>query len=338
MTGSSTAIENGTSSAALDRSDGAPELSIVVTMYNEEKVIDAFFERLIPAVEKASDHYEIVCVNDGSDDTTLDCLIANARQNPAVKIVDLSRNFGKDHALSAAIINASGRAVIPIDADLQDPPELIGEMVAKWREGFDVVYGTRISRKGDTLLKRFTATAFYWVINGLSEVKIPANTGDFRLMDRRVVEVINCFPERVRFLKGLFAWVGFRQTALSFDRQNRYEGRGKWGYFRLWNYALDGITSFSSTPLKIWGYFGFVVSLFAFLVGVFFIIRTLVFGVVTPGYASLMVVILFLGGIQLISLGVIGEYVARIFSEVKGRPLFVVRQRFGFDEQKEDKE
>jgi glycosyltransferase involved in cell wall biosynthesis len=314
------------------------ELSIVVPLYNEEENIDYLFERLTSVLNKITTSYEIVCVNDGSKDNTLDCLIEQNRCNPAIKVVNLSRNFGKEIALTAGIDYANGAAVIPIDADLQDPPELIEELVAKWREGYDVVYATRHTRQGETWLKRFTANAFYQTIGKMSRVNIPPNTGDFRLLDRKVVEALKQLPERTRFMKGLFAWVGFKQTSVLFERQPRFQGKTTWNYWKLWNFALDGIASFSSIPLKGWSYIGLSVSFISLVDASIIIIRTLIFGIDVPGYASLMVAILFLGGIQLITLGIIGEYLGRVYEEVKGRPLYVVRECYGFEQQKQSQE
>ncbi|MFB2969687.1 glycosyltransferase family 2 protein [Aerosakkonema sp. BLCC-F183] len=308
------------------------EISVVVPLYNEEPNIDYLFERLHKVLDGMNTSYEIVCVNDGSKDNTLKCLIEHHLLDPAIKVVNLSRNFGKEVALTAGIDYSTGSAVVPIDADLQDPPELIEELVAKWREGYDVVYATRRSRQGESWLKRLTAKAFYWSIGRMSRVPIPSNTGDFRLLDRRVVEAIKQMPERTRFMKGLFAWVGFKQTSVMFDRPQRYKGTTKWNYWRLWNFAIDGITSFSLVPLKVWGYIGFCISLISFIYASFLIIRTLIFGIDWPGYASLMVAVLFLGGIQLLTLGIMGEYLGRIYEEVKGRPLYFVRECYGFDQ------
>jgi glycosyltransferase involved in cell wall biosynthesis len=309
----------------------AVELSIVVPLYNEEANIDYLFERLLSVLEKTQTTYEIVCVNDGSKDNTLFCLIEHHKHNSIIKVVNLSRNFGKEIALTAGIDYASGAAVIPIDADLQDPPELIEQLVAKWREGYDVVYATRRSREGETWLKRATANAFYRTIGKMSRVPIPNNTGDFRLLDRRVVDALKLLPERTRFMKGLFAWVGFKQASVIFDREARYKGATTWNYWKLWNFAIDGIASFSFLPLKIWSYVGLVISFISLLYASFLVIRTLILGIDVPGYASLMVAVLFLGGIQLITLGIIGEYIGRVYEEVKGRPLYLVRESYGFE-------
>ena len=314
------------------------ELSIVIPLYNEEANIDRLIERLISVLDKIKTTYEIVCINDGSKDNTLKLLIDYHQRNSIIKVINLSRNFGKEIALTAGIDYANGAAVIPIDADLQDPPELIEQLVAKWREGYDVVYGTRKSRSGESWLKRFTANSFYKTIGKMSPVPIPANTGDFRLLDRQVVEAIKQLPERTRFMKGLFAWVGYKQTSILFDREPRFGGKTTWNYWKLWNFALDGITSFSFFPLKIWSYLGLVISLISLLYASFLIIRTLIFGIDVAGYASLMVAVLFFGGIQLITLGIIGEYIGRVYEEVKRRPLYFVRESYGFKNERTTEE
>jgi glycosyltransferase involved in cell wall biosynthesis len=308
------------------------EISIVVPLYNEEENIEALFKRLLTILDNLSTRYEIVCVNDGSRDNTLKCLIEYHDWNPSIKIVNLSRNFGKDIAMTAGIDHTRGSVVIPIDADLQDPPELIAAMMAKWREGYDVVYASRRMRIGESWFKCWTAGIFYWVINRLSNVPIPPNTGDFRLLDRRVVESLKRMPERNRFMKGLFAWVGYRQTTILFDREPRHEGETKWNYWKLWNFALDGITSFSFLPLKVWTYVGCTIAGPSLLYAIYLILRTLLFGIDVPGYASIMVAVLFLGGIQLLTLGIVGEYIGRIYDEVKGRPLYLVRDRYGLED------
>jgi polyisoprenyl-phosphate glycosyltransferase len=306
------------------------ELSILVPMFNEEANIDYLFERLLTVLDGMQTSYEIVCINDGSRDNTMNELVAHHRRNPVIKVIDLSRNFGKEVALSAGIDYARGQAVIPIDADLQDPPELIADLVNKWQEGYDVVYATRRSRQGESWLKQFTANVFYRLISRISQVPIPQDTGDFRLLDRRVVEALKQIPERTRFMKGLFAWVGYRQTCIYYDRPQRYKGKTTWNYWKLWNFAIDGITSFSLAPLKVWTYMGLGISLLAFIYATFLVLRTLILGIDVPGYASLMVAMLFLGGVQLVTLGVLGEYIGRIYEEVKGRPLYLVRNCYGF--------
>jgi glycosyltransferase involved in cell wall biosynthesis len=251
-------------------------------------------------------------------------------------VIDLTRNFGKEVALSAGLDHASGDAVIPIDADLQDPPELIPELLRCWKDGADVVNATRRSRDGEGWLKKTTAGMFYYVLEKMTRIPIPRNTGDFRLISRPALQTLQRMPERSRFMKCMFAWVGFRQATVLFDRTPRHVGATKWSYWRLWNLALEGITSFSSLPLRVWSYLGLVVAVFAFLYMMFLMVRTLIFGIDVPGYASLMVVVLFIGGIQLIGLGVLGEYLARIFEEVKARPLYVVRERQGFSQETVD--
>jgi glycosyltransferase involved in cell wall biosynthesis len=311
-------------------------LSIVVPMFNEEDSIDPFLKRVEAVaddlVAPLDERYEIICVDDGSTDATVPRLLAHRKRNPAIRLVSLSRNFGKDIAMTAGLDCAAGAAVIPIDADLQDPPELIPELFAKWLEGHDVVYATRASRDSDSAAKRLTASWFYRVHNKLADIHIPDNTGDFRLMDRRVIQALHELPERSRFMKGLFTWVGFRQTGVSYERQNRAHGTSKWKYWKLWNFALDGITSSTTFPLRIWTYLGAAVSLLAFAYAAFLILDVIVNGVDTPGYASLMVVVLLLGGVNLLTLGIMGEYLGRIYMETKGRPLYLVRDRFGFDD------
>jgi glycosyltransferase involved in cell wall biosynthesis len=310
-------------------------VSVIVPIFNEENGLSYLFSRILTVFQTANLPYEIICVNDGSRDQSLEKLVDFHQQDPAIKVINLSRNFGKEVALTAGIDFASGDVVIPIDADLQDPPELIIEMIEQWRAGFDVVYATRRSRQGESFAKQVTASAFYQTIGWMTKIKIPANTGDFRLMDRKVVEALKQLPERTRFMKGLFSWVGFRQTAIVFDREPRCQGTSKWNYWKLWNFALDGILSFSFIPLQIWSYLGLLVSTISLLYALYLVIRTLLFGVDVPGYASLMVAVLFLGGVQLISLGVIGEYLARVYEETKGRPLYLVRDVYGLNRTEE---
>lgn len=312
----------------------APVLSVVVPMYNEENNINEFFSRITVALEQTGETWEIICVNDGSHDMTLAQLVALHQSDPRVKVINFSRNFGKEIALTAGIDYASGQAVIPIDADLQDPPELIPDLVAQWRAGYDIVNATRHIRQGETWLKRATARMFYRVIGKMADIDIPPNTGDFRLLSRPVVDALKRLPERTRFMKGLFVWVGFKQTAVYYDRHARFAGKTKWNYWHLWNFAIDGITSFSSIPLKASSYFGLIIALLAFLYALFLVVRTLIYGIDFPGYASLMVVVLFLGGIQLITLGVIGEYLGRVYVETKGRPLYIVRDYYGLETDK----
>jgi glycosyltransferase involved in cell wall biosynthesis len=311
---------------------GNERLSILVPMYNEAEVLPLFFERIRAVLDDVGLDYEIVCVNDGSTDATLELIRGYAAEDRRVKVVSFSRNFGKEAAMSAAVDYATGDAGIPIDADLQDPPELIHQMIEKWREGYEVVYARRASRKTDSLLKRKSAQWFYTVFNRMSETDIPSNVGDFRLMDRKVMEAIRRLPEKVRFMKGLFCWPGFRQATVEFERQSRAEGDTKFNYWKLWNFALSGITSFSTLPIRLGVYIGFIISFVSFLYGIFIITKTLMFGIDTPGYASIMVVVLFLGGIQLFFLGLMGEYIGRIYKEVKNRPLYLVDRTIGFED------
>jgi glycosyltransferase involved in cell wall biosynthesis len=306
-----------------------PRISLACPFYNESGMVTLFFSRVVPVLESVGLAFEIVCVNDGSKDATLEELLRGQAADGRIVVVDLSRNFGKEAALTAAIDHARGDAVIPIDADLQDPPELIPSLVNKWLEGFDVVVAHRLNRSSDGLMKRMTAEWFYRIHNAISEIDVPANVGDFRLMDRRVVEVLKRLPERRRFMKGLFAWVGFRTAVVEYTRDARAVGRTKFSAWRLWNLALEGITSFSTVPLRLWTYIGSGVALLAFLYGSFIVARTLILGVDVPGYASLLSVILFLGGIQLIGIGVLGEYIGRVYGETKHRPVYVVREVYG---------
>jgi glycosyltransferase involved in cell wall biosynthesis len=311
---------------------GPFRLSLVVPVFNEERVLETFFERVLPVVEQTTTDYELVCVNDGSSDNSLAKLTLAHLCRPHIKIVDLSRNFGKEAALTAGLEYASGDAVIPLDADLQDPPELIPELVAKWREGYDMVVAVRRDRGSDSLAKRSTANLFYRVMRRLSDVPVPAHAGDFRLLDRRVVEALNLLPERTRFMKGLFAWVGFRQATIRYTRPARVAGRSKWRYWKLWNFALDGLLSSTTLPLRIWTYFGLVIAAFALSYMLFIVLRTLIYGVDVPGYASLAAMLLFFSGMNMIGLGIMGEYLGRVFIEVKQRPQFLVRRAIGFDQ------
>lgn len=311
----------------------APVLSLIVPVKDEEEAIAFFVERARGALSQvddpAAESFEILFIDDGSSDSTMDEIRRAHSKDPRVRAISLSRNFGKEAALSAGLDHARGQAVVPMDVDLQDPPEVIGAMLEKWREGHDIVYGVRTDRETDSLPKRLTADLYYRAHNRLSNDKIPEHAGDFRLLDRKVVEVIREMPERNRFMKGLFAWAGFRQASVTYRRQPRQVGRSKFNYWKLWTFALDGITSASTVPLRVWSYIGGTVALLALAYALFVTIRTMIYGVQVPGYASLMVAILFLGGLQLLSLGILGEYVGRILIETKRRPLYVVREQVG---------
>lgn len=303
-------------------SDNRPIVSVVAPAYNEEAVLPAFHARLVAVFDNLDCDLEIVYVNDGSRDDTIAVLHALRAQDPRVTLVDLSRNFGKEIAMTAGFDHASGDAVVVIDTDLQDPPELIPEMIRLWREGHDVIYAQRTAREGESWMKRATASAFYRLIQRMSRVRIPEDTGDFRLMSRRAVDALLQLREQHRFMKGLFAWVGFPSVALPYRRDPRFAGETKWNYWKLWNFALEGITSFTTIPLRLASYLGLAISLFAFVYAAWIVYKTLVFGEDVRGYPSLMVVVLLLGGIQLASLGIIGEYLGRMFNETKQRPLY----------------
>jgi glycosyltransferase involved in cell wall biosynthesis len=301
-----------------------PLLSLVVPVFDEDESIDIFLDAVVPTLERDRVRFEIVFVNDGSRDETLAHLVRRSADDRRLRIVNLSRNFGKEAALTAGIDHAKGHILIPMDIDLQDPPELIGAFMMRWREGYDIVYGVRSTRHTDTAAKRVSANWFYWVFNSLSPVRIPPNVGDFRLVDRRAVEVLRQLPERNRFMKGLFAWVGFNSIGVSYERPPRAAGATKFNLWRLWNFALDGVVSFSTAPLRAWFYVGVVMAAIAILYAIFIVTRVLILGIDTPGYASLLIAVLLLGAIQLLSLGIIGEYLGRLFLEVKGRPIYVV--------------
>ena len=306
-----------------------PLVSIVTPFYNEGEGVKHFHQVMAQTMEKLPDFdFELVCVDDGSRDNTLEQLIAISKTDPRVTVLEFSRNFGKEPAMTAGIDATSGDCVIPIDADLQDPPALISEMLKKWQEGAEVVLAKRIDRSSDSYAKRTTALMFYRLHNALSSLKIPENVGDYRLMDRVVVDALKQLPERQRFMKGLFAWVGFKTATVEYVRDPRQLGETKFSGWKLWNFAIEGITSFSLVPLKVWTYIGGIGALFAFLYASFIVIRTLIFGIDLPGYASLLVVTLFFASLQLISLGVIGEYIGRIYFESKQRPLYLIRKKY----------
>jgi len=297
-------------------------LSIVIPLFNEQETINELHRRMTTVLSGIQMRYELVFVNDGSRDKSLQLLQALHQADPNVAVVNLSRNFGKEIALSAGLDLAKGEAVVVIDADLQDPPELIPLLLDEWRNGYDVVFARRTERSGETWLKKSTAHAFYRLLHGVSAVEVPSDTGDFRLLSRRAVLALRSLREQHRFMKGLFAWIGYRQKAVYYHRDQRFAGKTKWNYWKLWNLALEGITSFTTIPLRISTYVGLLTALVAFVYGIFILIRTLLYGNPVAGYPSLLVVILFLGGTQLMAIGVIGEYLGRIFNETKQRPLY----------------
>jgi glycosyltransferase involved in cell wall biosynthesis len=302
-----------------------PTISVVVPAYNEASALELFHGRLLHALA-GLESWEVVYVNDGSTDGTLSAMEALHRTDNRVALVSLSRNFGKEIALTAGLDHAAGDAVVVIDADLQDPPELLPELVAEWRAGFDMVYAKRRSRAGESWLKRGTAVVFYRLMQRMGDLKLPENTGDFRLMSRRVVDAVRQLREQHRFMKGLFAWVGYPTTFVLYDREPRCSGVTKWSYWKLWNLALEGITSFTVMPLKFATYVGLVVALLSGIYAAEVMVKTLIIGNPVAGYPSLMTVVLFLGGMQLMFLGVIGEYLGRVFNETKQRPLYLVER------------
>ena len=308
------------------------DLSVIVPMYNEQEVIDIFFKRIKEIMNSLSSYsYEIVGVDDGSKDNTYDMLKQYAQKDKRIKVIHFSRNFHKEQALLAGLKNCTGRAAIVIDADLQDPPELIPEFVKKWEEGYQVAYGVRESRKSDGFIKRLSAQAFYKIYNKISDYPIPYNTGDFRLMDRKVIEAVKEINEKNLFMKGLLNWVGFKSIGIPYSRPQRAAGTTKWNYWKLWNFALDGITSSTTLPLRIWTYIGFLLASISLMYGLYIVLRTLIYGVQVPGYASLLVSILFLGGVQFFVLGIFGEYIGRILIEVKNKPHYIIENKINFD-------
>lgn len=307
-------------------------ISLVVPFFNEATGAKIFFERVASVISTLPDYrFEIIAINDGSSDSTLQELLAAREAYGYVHVVDFSRNFGKEAALTAGLDRASGDAVIPIDSDLQHPPELIAEMLTKWREGTEVVLARRNDRVTDGALQKLSANFFYQIHNRISDIDIPPDVGDFRLMDKAVVTSLRLLPENRRFMKGLFAWVGFRTVTIYYDVAPRFKGTSSFNLWKLWNFALEGITSFSTAPLRIWTYVGAFASALALLYAIVIVVKTVVSGVDVPGYASLMVAVLFFGGIQLIGIGVLGEYVGRIYSEVKRRPVYIVREEHTID-------
>ena len=305
-----------------------PFISIVVPCYNEAGVIDMFLQEMFAVLKRLERDFEIVFVNDGSRDNTLDVLIEKAKAYDEVRVLNLARNFGKEAALTAGIDHAHGEVVVPIDVDLQDPPELILDFVREYEAGYDVVVGKREDRTSDTAAKRISADFFYKMHNKISDIQIPQNVGDYRLMSRRVVEALKQLPETQRFMKGIFAWLGFKTAIVNYKRDERTAGESSFNGWKLWNFALDGITSFSTAPLRVWLYVGSVLSLIAFVYGSWIVLKTLMFGVDSPGYASIITIVLFLGGIQLMGIGILGEYIGRIYLESKRRPIYIVEREY----------
>jgi glycosyltransferase involved in cell wall biosynthesis len=303
-------------------------ISIVCPCYNEEEVISHFLNEITPILNKINLKYEIIFINDGSSDNTLNVLIESKMKNQSIRIINLSRNFGKEAALTAGIEFSSGAVVIPIDVDLQDPPELIFEFITKYQEGFDVVLAQRSDRTSDSFIKRTTAHLFYKLHNKISHTNIPYNVGDYRLMSRKVVEALKQLPENQRFMKGIFAWVGFKTTIIEYKRLERKAGQTSFNGWKLFNFAIDGIVSFSTFPLRLWLYLGTFISTISIFYGLFIVCKTFLFGVNSPGYASLITAILFLGGVQLIGIGVLGEYIGRNYMESKRRPIYIIEGEY----------
>jgi glycosyltransferase involved in cell wall biosynthesis len=302
-------------------------VSIVTPFYNEKESIEAYFQNLCESIDSLSSFkFEILCIDDGSTDGTLAMLLKISELDPRLIVIEFSRNFGKEAALTAGLELARGDCVVILDADLQDPPSLIGEMLEVWNQGADVVLARRQSRKLDSLPKRVSAKVFYWLHNLISALQMPSNVGDFRLMSRQVVDSVNQLPERQRFMKGLFAWVGFQEAYVEYDRPIRSAGKTKFNGWKLWNFAIDGITSFSTIPLRLWSYLGLLIAILTSIYIIIILTKVLIYGVDVPGYASLLVVTLFLGSLQLIGIGVLGEYIGRIYMEAKQRPHYVIKK------------
>ncbi|AEI35845.1 MULTISPECIES: glycosyltransferase family 2 protein [Francisella] len=300
--------------------------SIIIPVKDESEGIDHLFNRLMPILNQLPTNYELVFINDGSNDNTLELLLEKQKSIPEIAIVDLSRNFGKEAALFAGFANCKGDAAISIDADLQDPPELILEMVEHWLNGYEVVTAVRENRDTDTSTKKHTAGLFYTVMNKISETKLTPNAGDYRLLNRAAINAFLELKEKVRFNKGLLTWIGFKEKIVYHAREERVAGQTKWNYWKLFKFSIDGITSFSRAPLEIWSYIGVFVAFMSFLYGSFFILKSLIFGIDVPGYPSLITFILFFSGLQMIGIGMLGSYIGRIFIETKHRPLYIVRE------------
>lgn len=313
----------------LRSADQACVLSLVVPFYNEEEVVRQFFSTVTPVLESIpSIDFEIICVNDGSRDRTLALLTLEASRDSRIRVIDLSRNFGKEAALTAGLDEAGGSIIVPFDADLQDPPAVIPMLVQKWREGHDVVLARRANRSTDSYLKRQTAKWFYRAHNAVSDISIPEDVGDFRLFTREVADALKQLPETRRFMKGLFAWVGYRTATIDYVREPRVAGTSKFSGWKLWNFALEGFTSFSTLPLRVWTYIGSGVASVAFCYALYLVLRTMIRGIDVPGYASVFTAVLMLGGLQLVGIGVLGEYIGRIYAESKKRPVYLIRSRY----------
>lgn len=306
-------------------------ISCVIPVFNEEAVVEAFISELQQVLQNLSNKFEIILVDDGSHDKTLEKICQLPNKYP-VKVLGLSRNFGKEVALTAGLEHAKGDVVILLDADFQHPLEIIPVFLQYWAEGYDMVYGVRQSRESESWFKRHLAQLFYWTMQKITHINIPKNAGDFRLLDRKIISALKEFPERTRFMKGLYAWVGFKTIGVPFEVKERAAGKSSWGISRLTELAITGITSFSDVPLRVWGLIGFIISLLSLVYAIYIVTVTMIFGADLPGFPTLVVAIMFLGGIQLLSIGILGEYIARIFTEVKQRPKYLLQCKVGFDE------
>jgi dolichol-phosphate mannosyltransferase len=305
-------------------------ISIILPFYNEEEIVDELYGRLVKVFENNENDFEVIAVNDGSKDATFKKLKEYALKDKRLRVIDFSRNFGHQIAISAGISFSNGAAAIIIDADLQDPPELIPELIKKWKEGYEVVYGVREKRK-EGIFKRICYSLFYKVLRSVANIDIPLDSGDFCLMDKKVVDILKNIPERNRFIRGIRCWIGFRQIGFKYERDVRYAGVPKYTFIKLIKLAFDGIVSFSHFPLRIASTFGFLISIITFLIGLFLIIKRLVYGTQVYGLTTIIIAVLFLGGIQLVTIGIIGEYIGRIYDEVKQRPIFIIKELVNFN-------
>lgn len=306
-------------------------ISCIIPVYNEEAVVDSFFSKLFDMLYTITDRFEIVVIDDGSKDATV-TKILELPKDYRIKLMSLSRNFGKEVALTAGLEHCSGDVAIIMDADFQHPIEVVPEFIKHWANGYEMVYGVRNNRNNESVIKRNLTRMFYWFMAKITNIDIPNNAGDFRLLDRKVIDALNSFQERIRFMKGMYAWVGFKKIAVPFEVQERAAGESSWGLGRLTELAITGIISFSDIPLRVWGLMGFIVSFISLLYAIYIVTITLIYGADLPGFPTIIVAVMFLGGIQLLSVGILGEYIARIFTEVKKRPKYLIETKWGFDE------
>ncbi len=306
-------------------------ISVIVPVYNEEALVEAFFTQLQARLHEITNNFEIIAVDDGSRDQSVKKILL-LPSNYQVKLLSFSRNFGKETALTAGLEHCSGDVAILMDSDFQHPLEVLPQFLEQWAAGYEMVYGARVNRDNESSMKKSFARLFYWVMRKITQINIPNNAGDFRLLDRKVINALNQFQERSRFMKGLYAWVGFKTVAVPFEVKERAAGNSSWGFARLTELALTGITCFSDIPLRVWGFIGFLVSLLALIYAIYIVTVTLLYGADLPGFPSLIVAIMFFGGIQLLSIGILGEYIARIFTEVKQRPKYLIEIKHGFEE------